>query len=160
MSARRAEAIAPEDVLRDLLGRDPALRPESYYGERAVFYNPGGAAPLGVLVASVKDDDGPNDRSAALSRPGVYRLSFCVGPDTFAGRFGAAPPRPAKGAVLALGAHDPTRLDTLMPHPVYGWMRWLQILSPTAATFDALGPLIEESLELARTKWRGRPDRA
>jgi hypothetical protein len=58
------------------LALDPALTLQRYYGERAVFYNPGRAALLGVIVASVKDHDGPNDRRANLSRPDVYRLAF------------------------------------------------------------------------------------
>jgi hypothetical protein len=52
-----------------------------------------------------------------------------------------------------------------MPHPVYGWMGWLQILSPTAASFHSLRPLLSESLALTRAKWarckaaqRSRPD--
>jgi hypothetical protein len=156
MTRRSSPAAEPEEILADLLGLDTGLGREVYYGERAIFYNPGGVAPLGVLVASVKDRDGPRDTSAELSRNDVHRLSFCVTPETFRRRFGAPPARPPKGGVVDLAGYDPTRLDTLMPHPVYGWMRWLQILSPTAASLDELRPLIGESLELARTKWRAR----
>jgi hypothetical protein len=56
-----------EDVLREHVALDPARTCQRYYGERAVFYNPGRAAPLGVIVASVKDHDGPSDRRANLS---------------------------------------------------------------------------------------------
>jgi hypothetical protein len=49
-----------------------------------------------------------------------------------------------------------TRLDTLSPHPVYAWMGWAQILSPTAARFDELRPLLAESLALVRHKWKRR----
>jgi hypothetical protein len=48
-------AIEPEQILRDLLALDPTLRRERYYGERAIFYNPGGVAPLGVIFAAIKD---------------------------------------------------------------------------------------------------------
>ena len=156
MDASRTRVIRPDEVLHDLLALDPNVRPESYYGERAIFYNPEGSAPLGVLVASVKDYDGPNDKSAELSRPGVYRLSFCITPETFIRRFGGVPARPPKGGVIELAGYEPTRLNTLMPHPVYGWMHWLQILSPTAAAVESLRPLIGESLELARSRWRRR----
>jgi hypothetical protein len=61
--------MAPETILRDLLALDPGLQRERYYGEQAVFYNPGRMAPLGVIFASIKDHDGPNDRRANLSRP-------------------------------------------------------------------------------------------
>jgi hypothetical protein len=32
---------------------------------------------------------------------------------------------------LDLPSWDLTRLDELVPHPVYAWMSWVQILSPT-----------------------------
>ena len=151
-----ARVIDPEQILDDLLAREPGLRRERYYGERAIFYNPGGAAPLGVILAAVKDHDGPNDHSADLSRPGVYRFAFGITRQTFAARFGALPSRPPKGGVVQLPGHDPMRLDVLMPHPVYAWMAWVQILSPTAASLHSLRPLLGESLELARAKWTRR----
>ncbi len=154
MSASRARVPSPEEILSDLLGLDPDLRQLPYYGERSIFYNPDGAAPLGVLVASVKDDDGPNDSSSRLSRPGVHRLCFCVTRETYVRRFGVPPARPRKGRSVDLGGHDPARLDTLMPHPVYAWMLWVHILSPTAERMVELRPLIDESLELARARRR------
>ena len=156
MAVVRSHPIESEEVLRDLLGFDPGLRLESYYGERAIFHNPGGVAPLGIIFAAIKDHDGPNDRSSDLSRPGVYRLAFGNTPGTFAQRYGGIPARPAKDAVVALPGFDPTRLGELMPHPVYGWMSWVQVLAPTAAQFESLRPLLTESLELARAKWRRR----
>ncbi|HEV2812089.1 MAG TPA: DUF6194 family protein [Solirubrobacteraceae bacterium] len=148
-----AAALEPEAILRDLLALDPALRRERYYGEDAVFYNPGGVAPLGVILAAIKDHDGPNDSSARLSRDGVYRFAFGMAPESFVRRFGAPPARPAKGAVVSLAGYDPTRLDELMPHPVYAWMSWVQILAPTAAAFESLRPLLGESLDLVRAMW-------
>jgi hypothetical protein len=93
----RSHPIESEEVLRDLLGFDPGLRLESYYGERAIFYNPGGVAPPGIIFAAIKDHDGPNDRSSDLSRPGVYRLAFGITPGTFAQRYGGIPVRPGEG---------------------------------------------------------------
>jgi hypothetical protein len=146
----------PEDILRDLLALDPALRRERYYGERAVFYNPGGTAPLGVIFASVKDRDGPNDRAARLSRRGIYRLAFGLTRPTFARLFGAVPRRPPKGRAVTLPGYDLTHIDQLTPHPVYAWMSWVQILSPTATRFASLEALLGESLELARERWSRR----
>ena len=153
---RPARVIDPEQILGELLALDPALRRERYYGERAIFYNPHGAAPLGVIFASVKDRDGPNDRTAALSRAGVYRLAFGLTRPTFARLFGAVPARPPKGEAVALPGYDLTRLGELAPHPVYAWMSWVQVLSPTAARFASLKPLLAESLELARDRWARR----
>ena len=153
MARRPAE---PEEILGDLLGLDPGLRRERYYGERAVFYNPGGSAPLGVIFAAVKDADGPHDRSSLLSRPGVYRFAFGMTAEGYAERFGAQPGRPPKGGVIELPGYDPTRLGELMPHPVYGWMSWVQILAPTADQLASLRPLLDGSLDFVRAKWRRR----
>lgn len=148
--------LEPEEILRDLLGLDADLRRERYWGEDSLFYNPGRAAPLGVIFASIKDHDGANDRSAHLSRDGVYRFAFCLGKDTYAQMFGDVPARPPKGGVVALPDYDPSRLNELMPHPVYAWMRWVQILSPSRAQFGSLRPQLGESLELVKAKWRRR----
>jgi Family of unknown function (DUF6194) len=43
-----------------------------------------------------------------------------------------------------------------MPHPVYAWMSWVQILNPTIDRFDSLQDLLISSLDLAREKWRRR----
>jgi hypothetical protein len=160
VGASGARVMEPEEILRELLLLDPSLRPERYYGERAIFYNPGGAAPLGVILAALKDHDGPNDRSARLSRAGVHRFAFGITRETFARRFGALPSRHPKGHVIQLPSYDPTHLDVVMPHPVYGSMGWLQILSPSAASWQSLRPLLSESLELARVKWARREPRS
>jgi hypothetical protein len=115
-----SQVLEPEEILSDLLRLDPALRRERYYGERALFYNPGRSAPLGTILCSIKDRDGPNDKASEL--PG----------------------------------HDVTQLGVLTPHPVYAWMRWVQILAPSTDSFEALRPLLTESLGLVREKWKRR----
>jgi len=152
MTSRALPAIEPEEILHDLLGLDPGLRREAYYGERSIFYNAGGVAPLGTIFASIKDRDGPKDKASNLSREGVYRFTFCVTRPQFAERFGETPRRPPKGVVNLVG-HDLTRLGELTPHPVYAWMRWVQILSPTRAQYESLKPLLEESLAMVKAKW-------
>jgi hypothetical protein len=151
--------VPPEEILSDLLGRDPGLRLERYWGECSIFYNPAGEAPLGVIWASIKDHDGENDRSAELSRDGVYRFAFQLSRSEYEGRFGAVPRRPPKGGVVDLPDYDPTRVDTLMPHPVYAWVRWVQILSPTRARFEPLRPLLDDSLQVVKWKWGRRKSR-
>lgn len=87
-------------------------------------------------------------------RPTARRRS--ITPGTFAQRYGGIPARPAKGGVVALPGYDPTRLGELMPHSVYGWMSWVQVLAPTAAQLESLRPLLAESFELGRAKWKRR----
>jgi hypothetical protein len=156
VSAPRSAAIDPEEALTDLLGLDPALQRERYYGERAIFYNPGRAAPLGAIFAAITDHDGPNDRSSRLSRADVDGFAFGISPGTFARRFGEVPPRPSKGETVALPGYDLDRVGELTPHPVYAWNSWVQILAPTRAELESLQPLLAESLDLARIKWRRR----
>jgi hypothetical protein len=144
--------VSPDEALDQLLAFDGELRLEAYYGERSVFYNPGGVAPLGVIFASVKERDGPNDSAARLSRRGIWRLAFGMSPEAFAARFGGIPARPPKGRAVALPGWDLTRLDELAPHPVYAWMGWVQILSPSRASFQALQPLLAQSLDLVRAR--------
>jgi Family of unknown function (DUF6194) len=150
-----SRGIDPTEVVAALLELDPEVRLQAYYGEQSLFYNPGGVAPLGVIFASLKENDGPNDRASRLSRAGVYRLAFQLTTEEFRAHFGAVPPRPARGGVVAVDA-DPAALNELTPHPVYAWMRWAQILAPTRQQFAAVRPLLEESLSLARAKWQRR----
>jgi hypothetical protein len=151
----KPKLIEPESVIAELLALDRAVRLERYYGERSLFYNPGRSAPLGVIFPSIKEDDGPHDRASRLSRPGVYRLAFQLTPEEYEKRFGPPPARPPRGEAIALNL-DPSKRGRLTPHPVYAWMRWAQILSPTRARFAELRPRLEESLALARAKWRRR----
>lgn len=147
--------VTPGQVLAELGALDPELREEAYYSERALFYNPGGAAPLGVIFAAVKDHDGPNDATSALSRPGVFRVAFQLRRDEYVRRFGGVPPRPAKGEVVTIDS-DPSVLDELTPHPVYAWMRWAQILRPSRASLDGLMPVLDASLHDVRARWDRR----
>jgi hypothetical protein len=153
MASPAIAAIEPGELLSELPGFDPGLRRQAYYGERSIFYNPGGVAPLGTIFASIKDRDGPNDQAARLSREGVYRLAFSLTPGRFAERLGQPPRRPLKGDAVDLTGYDLTRPGELTPHPVYAWMRWVQILSPSRPQYESLKPLLAESLEAVKAKW-------
>jgi hypothetical protein len=111
---------------------------------------------LGTILASIKDRDGPNDKAASLSRDGVYRFAFQLDHKEFVNRFGPVPRRPPKGRAVDLAGFDLTRLGAVAPHPIYAWMRWVQILSPTREQYEALKPLLFDSLEVVKAKWRKR----
>lgn len=49
---------------------------------------------------------------------------------------------------------DLRELDRLNPHPVYGWMSWVQVLAPSPATFALLEPALADSLRLVKEKWK------
>lgn len=43
-----------------------------------------------------------------------------------------------------------------MPHPIYGWMSWVQILSPDDKMLDEYIQLIDISYEKAKLKFKER----
>lgn len=77
-----------------------------------------------------------------LAREGVFRLNIGVGKATFERLVGSTPEPDSAG------------LDTVIPHPAYAKQRWIAILNPSHASFDALvKPLITEAHErLARPR--------
>ena len=151
--------MKPQAIIDDLCAALDGVVPKSTWGETALFYNPGRALPNGVYFCTFKERDGENDRASALTREGVFRLSIGISPETYVQRFGPRPARPAKGGVVNTG-HDFAALDVLTPHPVYAWMGWVQILSPTASSFAEIRPLIEEAHRLAVAKFDGRQRRS
>ena len=105
-------------------------------GNAFFFFNPPGTSPpdhnfpFATIVANDR-----YDQASDLDRPGVYRLNVGVSRQTFRTLFSEA----------AGDEHDFTALDTIMPHPVYGQMFWVCVLSPDQETFDAVKPLLAEA---------------
>jgi len=105
-------------------------------------------------VLTVKEKNGANDRTSCPDRPGVYRVNLGVRRETYARLFSPLPACPPKGGTAADA--DFTVLDVLTPHPVYAWMGWIAVLSPSAETVERLKPLIGESYEFVREKFARR----
>jgi hypothetical protein len=122
------------------------------WGETALFYNPGQQLPNGVYFCTLKLKDGANDTASNLNREGVFRLSLGLPPAEYETLFGPRPARPAKGQAVNL-AYDFTALNHLMPHPVYAWMAWVNILNPSAEKFAELEPLLRAAYSKAKAKF-------
>ena len=111
-------------------------------GDWFCFYDPGRDLPkdhrfpFATLVTGDRYDQFSN-----LNREGVYRLNVGVGKATFQSLFPDAS-----------ATHDFTALDRLMPHPVYGNMYWLCVLSPSDATFERIKPLLVEAHQLSASR--------
>ncbi|MEO0497454.1 MAG: DUF6194 family protein [Pseudomonadota bacterium] len=133
-------SLDPETVL-DKLARYKGVVPTRAWGEWMLAYNPGNHFPRGTYFATIKLDDGENDKASRLKRDNVWRLNFGPLRSEFVQQFGQPPARPGKGAVIE-GPWDFTSIDQLMPHPVYGWMSWMCVLCPTASTLEELEPLL------------------
>ncbi len=125
------------DTAAAALAALPEARETAGWGERAFFVNPGGRLPRGTYFATIKLADGPNDAASGLGA-GRWRLNLGIPKALFIARFGQPPKRPAAGGVVA-GPWDFAAADSVTPHPVYAWMGWVAVVSPSAATFAGLG---------------------
>lgn len=129
---------------------------ETYsWGERGIFYNPGGVLKRGIYILTIKEKDGENDSRSQLNRDGVWRLNIGLRKSTFRSLFGELPERPVKGGVVNM-PYDFSAIDVIMPHPVYAWMGWICVLNPSGETFERVKSLILESYEYAKEKFRKR----
>ena len=151
--------LSIEDIINAVLPFNPGLMENRNWGERGIFFNPDNRLPKGIYVLTFKEKDGPNDSASALDRGGRYRLNLGLSPQSFRNWFGPPPPRPRAGSIVATG-HDFTTENTVMPHPVYGWMGWIGVINPSAETFERLKPVIAESIILAEKKFAQRIRRA
>ncbi len=43
--------------------------------------------------------------------------------------------------------HDFTQLNVVMPHPIYAWMGWIQVLNPSEETFESMQSLFVDSYD-------------
>lgn len=123
-------------------------------GVTAFSYNPDRAPSAGVYFATIKGRDDAHDDVSRLDRPGVFRLNLGLGVDVYRGLFGEPPPRPGEDGLVET-THDFTALDELMPHPVYAYMAWVCVLSPSDATFERVKPLLADAYALARSRYGG-----
>ena len=136
--------MKPESIINHITSCLAGVVPKSSWGETSLFYNPGKQLPNGVYFCTIKENDGDNDKSSDLSRKDVYRLSIGASKSSYERNFGAKPARPAKGGIVSTG-HDFTKTNVLLPHPIYAWMSWVCVLSPSNDVFMAIYPLIEEA---------------
>lgn len=136
--------MTPEKIMQYICNRLSGVVPKASWGETALFYNPGWVLPNGIYFCTLKEHNGENDKASNLDRENVFRVAIGLRPKTYIRLFGQKPTRPNKGGIVAT-QHDFTELNELMPHPIYAWMSWAQILSPSRDKFEEVFPLIEEA---------------
>jgi hypothetical protein len=144
-------SISPQTIITHLTSTYEGITVKPAWGETAFFYNPGYQRKHGIYVATIKEHDGANDSASHLNRDDVFRFAFGLPITLYTQLFGPKPSRPARGHTVHTH-HDFTMLNQLMPHPVYAWMGWVQILSPDATTYQILQPLLAESYLTAQKK--------
>jgi hypothetical protein len=136
--------MTPENLIEQITQRFEGLLVKASWGESALFYNPDQRLPNGIYFCTIKQQNGDNDRASQLDRKGVYRLSLGINRKSYEQHFGSKPARPTKGGIVDTG-HDFTELDRLMPHPIYAWMAWVQVLNPSVSTFVQILSLMDEA---------------
>jgi hypothetical protein len=142
-----------DELIEKFLIKYPKLQQNKNWGERGLFYNPDNKFPLGAYVLTFKEKDGENDSASKIDRGGIYRLNLKISKETFIALFGSIPKRAPAGKAVNTD-HDFTKLDEVMPHPVYAWMTWICILNPTVKTIEAMERqhLFEEAYQNAVDK--------
>ena len=141
--------MVPDDLIDHLQTRFAGLVVQRAFGEQTLYYNPGRCLKRGTYMATIKTANGPNDKASGLDRPDMWRFNFGLPPARFVQLFGPKPQRPPKGGIVS-GDWDFKATDTLMPHPIYGWMGWVCILNPSETTLSAR----ESDIALAHDKAR------
>ncbi len=127
--------MSPDDLDRYIMKSYQDVHRIDAWGECSYFINPEKRLKRGTYFCTLKKKDGENDKASKLDRPDIFRLNAGLTKPLYIDLFGAPPKRPAKGGVIK-GDYDFSALDTIMPHPVYGWMSWIFVLNPSLETFD------------------------
>lgn len=147
--------MTAKNVVEHMCSLFPGLRVVDAWGEQSLFYNPDGILKRGVYFCTIKEKDGQNDSASFLNRDTIFRMSFGISKKSYTALFGTLPVRPVKSGVINTFT-DFTRLNEIMPHPVYGWMAWVCILNPSQEKFKELEPLLRESYALVIKKYKNR----
>lgn len=148
--------MKPQEIIDRICAEFSGVVPKASWGETSLFYNPGKLLPNGVYFCTIKEKDGENDKASRLDRAGIFRIAIGLTPKSYLHLFGTKPARPAKGGIISTG-HDFTVINELMPHPIYGWMCWAQILNPSQEKFEEILPLIAEAHKTAMIKFEKKP---
>jgi hypothetical protein len=129
-------------------------------GDSFFFYNPDRNVQPDhrFMFATVVTSD-INDQFSNLNRPSVFRLNIGINKQTFRSLTdrSALPPDNSitQSSEASSNNYDFTALDQVMPHPVYGRMHWVCILSPSNETFEThVQPLLAEAYDLAVSKYK------
>lgn len=125
--------------------------PEISWGDTFFYYAPDGVVPkAGQPFATIVTKDYPGDQGSRLDRPGAFRLNIAAGKDAFISWTGHGPREPATSDA------DPSAVDSVLAHPVYGALGWLAVVNPAARTEPAIRELLRTAHHLARLRYQRR----
>ncbi len=131
----------------------PGVVVTSAEGATSFAYDPDRVPSAAVYFATLKSRDEPNDDVSQLDRPAVFRLNIALPVEDFQRLFGPPPPPPGDDGLVET-RHDFSALDRLLPHPVYAYLAWACVVSPSAATLETMKPLLARAYALAQARYR------
>ncbi|NUS74013.1 MAG: hypothetical protein HOQ05_11470 [Corynebacteriales bacterium] len=127
--------------------------PELSWGDSFFYYSPNGTIPTRTQpFATIVTKNYPDDELSRLDRSNTFRVNISAGKDAFV-RLTGHPPRES-----ANQGYDPSTLDMVFPHPVYGTAGWLAVVNPGARTAKTVRELLSESYRLARARYIRNPN--
>lgn len=154
------EHMSIDEIIAFLDGLDGVLllrpvpgdgSPEISWGDTFAYYAPDGEVPKATQpFATIVTKDYPGDARSRLNRPGAFRLNLFAGKDAFISWTGSPP----RDVTTADG--DPSVIDTVMAHPVYGKLGWLAVVNPGRQTQQAIHELLSAAHHLACSRYRRR----
>jgi Family of unknown function (DUF6194) len=148
-----------EQILETVRGFDGALvvipgpvgdAPEIAWGDAFFYYAPDGEVPQHVQpYATIVTKDYPDDTASELDAPDRWRVNIHVDRATFLRLTGEEP--------RSLGrARDFAATDVFNPHPVYGALGWVAVVTPGEQTRAIVEQLLREAHEAARARFERR----
>ena len=119
--------------------------PEISWGDFFFYYAPDGEVPQNVQpFATIVTKDYPDDTQSDLDREGRWRVNIHVGRDVFHELTGQEP--------RSFSWSDFSTEDAVMPHPVYGALGWVSVVTPAARTMAKVEQLLRDAHEDARAR--------
>lgn len=111
--------------------------PEVAWGDLFFYYAPEGAIPPGQPFATIVTKDYPDEPAAGLGGD-VFRVNIDAG---------------RRDQDLS---GDHTEHDVVHPHPVYGSLGWVGIVSPAGQSSAEMKTLLTNAHAAARRRWNRR----
>jgi len=115
--------------------------PEIAWGDYFFYYAPDGEVPQNEQpFATIVTKDYPDDAMSVLDADGRFRVNIHVGGALFEELTGESP---RAFAASEPGAHDFSAVDQVLPHPVYGALGWVSVVTPSEAVTDRVVELLQ-----------------
>jgi hypothetical protein len=136
-------------VLAPAAGSDA---PELAWGDYFFYHAPDGRVPHATQpYGTIVTKDYPDDTGSRLGVDGRWRVNVHVG---------RARSRELLGTEARQGHHDVAAPDVLVPHPVYGALGWVAVVTPGPRTLPTVLELLRQAHDDARARAERRADPA